>query len=287
MIKIQVPLGGGSKRCLNVHEYASMEVFRSFGIPVPKTQAASSIEEAEEIYKKMIGEGNDCVIKAMVLTGGRGLGTFDSGLKGGVHMCRSLDDVTKYARRMLGHRLITKQTTVEGLVCNKVMLAERMYIRREMYLSIMLDRAAGGPVFVLSPAGGTSIEDVAHHTPELIFKQAIDINQGITDAQSEFIAKSLAFRPNTPAFEECKTIVKNLYRMFREKDCLLLEINPFAETPDGRVMVCDGKIDFDNNAQYRQEDVFKYRDRSQEDPREVEVSQISFTYCCLLLNLPS
>mmetsp|Transcript_8982 Transcript_8982/g.13499 ORF Transcript_8982/g.13499 Transcript_8982/m.13499 type:complete len:440 (+) Transcript_8982:68-1387(+) len=275
----------GSRRFLNVHEYASMEIMRGFDIPVPKSKVAHSAEEAGEVYRQVIGEGNDCVIKAMVLTGGRGLGHFDSGLKGGVHLCSSPDEVVDYSKKMLGSNLITKQTTAAGLPCNKVMLAERMYLRREMYLSIMLDRAAGGPIFVVSPAGGTSIEDVAEATPELIFKQPVDIAAGITSEQTEYIANSLGFKKGTPGHSKCQDVVTKLYQLFREKDCTLLEINPLAETPDGRVLVCDAKINFDDNAEFRQNEVFSYRDRSQEDFREVEAAKYDLNYIGLTGNI--
>jgi len=268
-----------------VHEYASMEIMRGFDIPVPKSKVAHSPDEAREVYRHVIGEGNDCVIKAMVLTGGRGLGHFDSGLKGGVHLCSSPEEVVDYSKKMLGSNLITKQTTAAGLPCNKVMLAERMYLRREMYLSIMLDRAAGGPIFVVSPAGGTSIEDVAEATPELIFKQPVDIAAGISSEQTEFIASSLGFKKGTPGFTQCQEVVSKLYQLFREKDCTLLEINPLAETPDGRVLVCDAKINFDDNAEFRQKDVFSYRDRSQEDFREVEAAKYDLNYIGLTGNI--
>lgn len=275
----------GSRRFLNVHECASMEIMRGFDIPVPKSKVAHSPDEAREVYRHVIGEGNDCVIKAMVLTGGRGLGHFDSGLKGGVHLCSSPEEVVDYSKKMLGSNLITKQTTAAGLPCNKVMLAERMYLRREMYLSIMLDRAAGGPIFVVSPAGGTSIEDVAEATPELIFKQPVDIAAGISSEQTEFIASSLGFKKGTPGFTQCQEVVSKLYQLFREKDCTLLEINPLAETPDGRVLVCDAKINFDDNAEFRQKDVFSYRDRSQEDFREVEAAKYDLNYIGLTGNI--
>merc|ERR1719201_2943021 len=113
---------------------------------------AESVEAANKLYKDMIGEGKDCVIKAMVLTGGRGLGHFSNGFQGGVHMCSKPGDVGKFSAQMLGQQLITKQTGAAGLPCSKVMIAERMYLRREMYISIMLDRAAGGPIFIASPA---------------------------------------------------------------------------------------------------------------------------------------
>jgi succinyl-CoA synthetase beta subunit len=128
------------------------------------------------------------------------------------------------------------------------MLVERMYTRREMYISIMLDRAFGGPVFIASPEGGTSIEDVAEATPELIFKQPVNIIEGITDAQSTFLATSLGFVPNTASHKECKDVVEKLYKLFITHDCTLLEVNPLAETTEGKVVVCDAKINFDDNA---------------------------------------
>ncbi len=262
-----------------------MDVFRSFGIPVPKSAAATSVEEVSKIYKEVIGEGNDCVIKAMVLSGGRGLGHFSNGFKGGVHLCIRKGDVERNAAKMLGQNLITKQTTKDGMPCNKVMLAQRMYMRREMYLSIMLDRSAGGPIFIASPAGGTSIEDVAEHTPELIFKQPINIIEGITSTQSTFLATSLGFEPGTHGHAEAKDVVEKIYKMFRENDCTLVEVNPLAETPEGHVVVCDGKINFDDNAEFRQKKIFQFRDRTQEDVREVEAAKYDLNYIGLTGNI--
>lgn len=262
-----------------------MDVMRKFSIPVPKGGMATNVDEVKQIYKDVIGEGNDCVIKAMVLTGGRGLGHFSNGFKGGVHLCTKPGHVTEYASQMLGSNLITKQTTAEGMPCSKVMLAERMHIKREMYISIMLDRAAGGPIFIASPAGGTSIEDVAHDTPELIFKQPVDIMVGITDAQSSYLATSLGFKPNTKGHSECKSVVEKLYNLFRAHDCTMLEVNPLGETTDDRVIVCDAKINFDDNAEYRQGSIFKLRDRSQEDAREVEAAKHDLNYIGLTGNI--
>lgn len=268
----------GAVRQLNVHEYVSMDIMRGFGIPVPKSGMGTSVAETEEVYKNVIGEGEDCVIKAMVLTGGRGLGHFSNGFKGGVHLCEKPGDVSNFASQMLGQNLITKQTTAEGLPCTKVMLAERMYMAREMYISIMLDRSAGGPIFIASPAGGTSIEDVAEATPELIFKVPVDITAGITDEQSTHLATSLGFTPGSTGHADCKGVVEKLYTLFREHDCTLLEVNPLAETKDGRVVVCDAKINFDDNAEFREKKVFDFRDRSQEDPREVEAAKYDLNY---------
>lgn len=266
-------------------EKVSMDIMRSFGIPVPKGGVATSVEEANQVYKNVIGEGKDCVIKAMVLTGGRGLGHFSNGFKGGVHLCNKPGDVGNFASKMLGSNLITKQTTAEGLPCSKVMLVERQYMRREMYISIMLDRGFGGPVFIASPAGGTSIEDVAAATPELIFKQPVDIMKGMTDDQSTYLATSLGFAPGTPGHAECKSVVEKLYKLFRTHDCTLVEVNPLAETPDGRVMVCDAKLNFDDNAEFRQKEIFKLRDRSQEDWREVEAAKYDLNYIGLTGNI--
>jgi len=262
-----------------------MEIMQEFFIPVPKSRAASTASEAEQVYKELIGEGNDCVIKAMVLCGGRGLGHFNTGLQGGVHLCTSGEEVSNYAKQMLGSNLITKQTTAEGLPCNKVMLVERMYMRREMYLSIMLDRKAGGPLFIVSPAGGTSIEDVAEATPELIFTQPIDIVEGINEKQTTYLATALGFKPNSDRHRECQSVISKLYTMFRVKDCTMLEVNPLAETPDGRVLVCDAKVNFDDNSAFRQAAVFKYRDTSQEDRREVEAHKHDLNYIGLTGNV--
>jgi len=148
-----------------------------------------------------------------------------------------------------------------------------------------LDRAAGGPIFIVSPAGGTSIEDVAEATPELIFKQPIDIMKGVTDAQSTFLATSLGFTPGSSGHAEAKALVEKVYTMFRAHDCTLVEVNPLAETPEGKVVVCDAKINFDDNAEFRQKKVFELRDRSQEDWREVEAAKFDLNYIGLTGNI--
>ena len=186
---------------------------------------------------------------------------------------------------MLGQNLITKQTTADGMPCNKVMLAERVYMRREMYISIMLDRTAGGPLIIASPAGGTSIEDVAEETPELIFKVPVDITVGITDEQCKYLATSLGFVDGSDGHKQCQETVQKLYDMFTKADLTLAEVNPLAETSDGRVMVCDAKLNFDDNAEFRQKELFEYRDRTQEDAREVEAAKYDLNYIGLTGNI--
>jgi succinyl-CoA synthetase beta subunit len=186
---------------------------------------------------------------------------------------------------MLGANLITKQTTKEGLPCTKVMMVEKVDMKREMYISIMLDRGAGGPIFIASPAGGTSIEDVAEATPELIFKRPINIMTGVTDEDSGFLATSLGFAAGSSGHSECQDVIKKIYDLFTKDDCTLVEVNPLVETKDGKVMVCDAKVNFDDNAEFRQGEVFKFRDQSQEDPREVEAALYDLNYIGLTGNI--
>ena len=188
----------------------------------------------------------------------------------------SASEAANYAENMLGNNLVTKQTGKEGLPCNKVMLMERLYLRRETYFSITLSRDHNGPVMVGSPVGGMDIEGVAAATPELIFTEPVDIVEGVQQDQVDRMAKNLGFK-NEQA-KEAATIMTQLYHTFIDTDATLIEINPFAETADGNVFVCDSKLNFDDNAEFRQEEVFGYRDRSQEDKREVEASQFDLNY---------
>jgi len=217
------------------------------------------------------------VIKAQVLSGGRGLGTFTSGFRGGVHMVTKDGQAAEIADKMLGNDLVTKQAP-NGVPCNKVLLMERVYLRREMYFSILMDRGSQGPMMVGSPFGGTSIEDVAASNPEAIFTSPIDVKAGITREQCEAMAENLGFEPGTAQAEKAVALMQNLYGMFQSCDCTQVEINPLAETREGEVMCCDAKVNFDDNAIFRQKPIFEYRDFSQEDPREVEASKYDLNY---------
>lgn len=177
---------------------------------------------------------------------------------------------------MIGQTLVTKQTGDRGIKVAKVLLMERVYMRREMYFSILMDRASQGPVIVASPAGGTSIEDVAAATPELIFKQVIDIQTGPTKDQIDFLVEKLGC--NDKSTSKMAEMIQNLYNMFIGVDATLVEINPLAETPSGDVLACDAKINFDDNAAFRHPDIFAKRDKTQEDPREVEASAFDLNY---------
>ena len=189
-----------------------------------------------------------------------------------------------FAEKMLGHKLITKQAP-NGIPCNKVLLSERVYIRREMYLCILMDRNTQGPLLVGSPFGGTSIEEVAKNHPEAIFTEPIDISKGIQPEQCRRMAANLGCDEGTVLFEEVEKIVENLYDMFISCDCTQVEINPLAETPDGTLVACDAKVNFDDNAEFRQHDIFDRIDPSQEDPREVEAAKHDLNYICLEGNI--
>lgn len=217
----------------------------------------------------------DVVVKAQVLSGGRGLGHFKNGFQGGVHMCTKPEHAKEIACSMLGQELVTKQAP-EGIICNKVLLMERMYMRREMYLSILMDRASQGPLLVCSPRGGTSIEDVAATNPDVIFTQPIDITDGLLDNQCWRMADALGLEGE--AHSRAIAIMKNLWQMFIACDCTQIEVNPLAETPEGDIVVCDAKVNFDDNAAYRQSSIFARRDTTQEDPREVEASAYDLNY---------
>lgn len=277
VINGRVPVGAiGAVRNLNVHEHISMELFNAHGIATPEGAVAFSPEEAEEAYKNM-GNPNELVIKAQVLSGGRGLGTFKNGFKGGVHMISSPAQAKEYASKMLHQELVTKQNP-KGILCNRVYLMQKMDIDKEMYLSLLMDRASGGPVLVGSPAGGTSIEDVAAKNPELIFKEKIDIMKGVTDEACHNMATNLGLAAGSDAHAKAVELMKNLYSMFIKCDCTQVEINPLAQTKDGKVVVCDAKVNFDDNAAFRNKEIHAKRDTSQEDPREVEASKYDLNY---------
>jgi len=278
----------GSIRCLNVHEYISMEIMKTHGVPIPKGYVAKTPDEAVGIYEtKMQQRGQptkDVVIKAQVLSGGRGLGHFKNGFKGGVHMITKPEQVREYASKMIGQELVTKQAP-NGIICNQVYLMERVYLRREMYLSILMDRASQGPLMVGSPRGGTSIEDVAKSDPGSIFTEPIDILQGLDEDTCNRMTKNLGLEEGTHSFDETVKTMKNLYQMFIDCDCTQVEVNPLAETPEGSIMVCDAKVNFDPNAEFRQGSIFARRDFTQEDPREVEASKYDLNYIGLHGNI--
>ncbi|KAI9887931.1 MAG: Succinate--CoA ligase [ADP-forming] subunit beta, mitochondrial [Watsoniomyces obsoletus] len=257
------------RRNLAIHEYLSANLLKEYGVEVPKGEVARSAAEAEAIAKS-IG-GDDMVIKAQVLAGGRGKGTFDNGLKGGVRVIYSPTEAKMFADQMIGHKLITKQTGARGRLCSSVYICERKFARREFYLAILMDRQSQGPAIIASSQGGMDIETVAKETPEAIHTTYINIHEGVTDDIARNIATQLGF--SEQCIEEAIDSIKKMYQLFMERDATQIEINPLAETSEHRVLAMDAKLSFDDNAEFRQKEVFSWRDTTQEDPDEVKAAE--------------
>ena len=252
---------------MNIHEYQAKAVLKSFGVSVPRGGIAFSPDEAVQ-HAESLG-GPVWVVKAQIHAGGRGKG-------GGVKVVKSVDDVRAEADRMLGMTLITHQTGPEGKEVGRVYIEEGSEIDRELYLSILVDRATSKVSFIASTEGGMDIEEVAAETPEKILTVGIDPVAGITDANGQEIAAALKLTGNQ--VDQCVTLVKNLYKAFVDTDMSLLEINPLVVNGSGDLICLDAKVNFDSNALYRHDDIVELRDLSEEDPAEVEASKYDLSY---------
>lgn len=246
-----------------------------YGVNVPKGIVVSSVAEVKQAIRDAFPGEKEVVVKSQVLAGGRGLGTFKNGFEGGVHIAK-IDEAEDIAAKMLGQILITRQTGPEGKPVNKVYICQKLSLANEMYFAITLDRVSAGPVIISCSKGGTSIEDLAEKYPDMIIKVPVDIFKGITDEDAAKVVEGLA--PRLADRDASIDQVKKLYDLFRETDCTLLEINPIAETVDGQLVAADAKMNFDDNAAYRQKDIFSFRDKSQEDPREVSAAEADLNY---------
>lgn len=262
------------RRNLSIHEYQSMQLLESYKIQVPRSIAAHSPEEAFKAASKF-PEG--MVIKAQVLAGGRGKGHFEGGLQGGVHMIKTPEEARDFASKMIGHKLITKQTGAGGRICNAVMLAELRAPAHEYYVAVLNDRTTQLPVLVASNQGGMNIEDVAKESPDAIITTPIDFVKGLTQDKALEVAKKLGFSSAELEQQAADTFIK-LYNLFKDKDATQVEINPMAESKDGAVLCMDAKLGFDDNAEFRQADIFKLRDVTQEDPDEVEAAKSGLNF---------
>ncbi|KAL6855010.1 succinate--CoA ligase beta chain [Amphichorda felina] len=271
---VRLPGAAQQKRALSIHEYLSADLLRQYGVGVPKGSVAKNATEAKKVAES-IGT-DDMVIKAQVLAGGRGKGTFDNGLKGGVRVIYSPYEAEVFAQQMIGHKLVTKQTGAAGRLCSSVYICERKFARREFYLAILMDRATQTPVIVSSSQGGVDIETVAKESPDAIITTYIDINTGVTDEMARGIATKLGF--SEQCIEDAKDTIQRLYKIFREKDATQIEINPLSETSDHQVLCMDAKFGFDDNADFRQKEVFEWRDTTQEDPDEVRAAQSGLNF---------
>jgi len=264
-------------RRLKLHEYQAAKQLRQSGVEVPLGAVAFDPREAYILSKRFGDRMPGYVVKAQVLTGGRGLGYFkENNFKGGVHMVKTPDAVQEYADKMLGKTLITKQTGEKGLMCGSVYIVERLSIDREIYFAIALDRKAGGPVLICSTKGGMNIEDVAHRDPSAIIKIPIEILEGIKDSHIDQAIKALGLEK----IDKSREMIKNLYNFFISKDCDLVEINPMIVTKDQRLLAADAKITVDQNAEFRQTNLKDQEDRSQLNYKEriAETHNLNYIY---------
>jgi len=269
-------VGTVQKRYLNLQEYQSKKLMARYGVNIQRFEVASTVQEAVDSAHHLIQGVKELVIKAQILAGGRGKGTFSSGLKGGVHLTTNPKDVEGFAMGMLGHRLVTKQTPEEGVLVQKITVAQALDIARETYLAILMDRDSNGPVVVASPEGGMDIEEVAEKFPDKIFKEAIDIEAGLTNEQALRLAGNLGFNEELSGHAALQ--IKRLYNLFIGVDATQVEVNPFGETPDGQVVCFDAKINFDDNAEFRQKPIFDMDDKAETDPREVQAAKYNLSY---------
>ncbi|WP_022728557.1 ADP-forming succinate--CoA ligase subunit beta [Fodinicurvata sediminis] len=261
---------------MNIHEYQAKSLLAKFGVAVPKGQVAYTPAEAEKAADEL--GGPVWVVKSQIHAGGRGAGRFkeDPDGKGGVRVVKSRDEVRENAEQMLGATLVTKQTGSEGKEVKRLYIEEGCDIARELYLSMLLDRATSRVTIVASTEGGMEIEEVAAENPEKIFKEAIDPAIGFMPYQGRKIAFALGLEG-----KQIGAAVKFLgamYKAFTDLDASLLEINPLVVTGEGGVLALDAKMNFDDNALFRHKDVAELRDEDEEDPMEIEASQHELNY---------
>ena len=258
---------------MNIHEYQAKELFETFGVPTPKGKVADTAEQAKAAAAEI---GKNIVVKAQVHAGGRGKGTFKNGFKGGVHLVQTPEEAGEIAGKMIGQVLVTHQTGEEGKLVSKVMVADGVEIEKEYYLAILMDRESKSPVIVASTEGGVNIEDVAEHTPEKIFHQAIHPLLGLQPYEVRKLSAKLGFAGDQA--KQFGKLLAALYRLFLECDCSMVEINPLVTTPEGQVLALDAKFDFDDNALYRHPEIAALHDPTEEDPREVEAAKYHLNY---------
>ncbi len=261
---------------MNLHEYQGKTILKEYGVKVQDGIIASSVDEAVEAGKKLKEETNTpvFVIKAQIHAGGRGKG-------GGVKIAKDLDDLKEKAGEILGMNLVTPQTSEEGKEVHKIMIAEDAYYPGdsepdEIYMSVLLDRDSGRNIIMYSTEGGVDIESVAEETPHLIFKEPIDPSVGLQPFQARRIAFNLGLKGD--AFKDMLKFVSSLYKAYEGADASLFEINPVLKTSDDKILAVDAKVTLDDDALYRHKDYAEMRDKTEEDPTELEASEAGLNY---------
>ncbi len=257
---------------MNIHEYQAKELLSKYGVSVPKGRVAFTSGEAEEIAKGIFKNNSVCVVKAQIHAGGRGKA-------GGVKLAKSHSEARQYAEGMLGKKLVTHQTGHEGKEVKKVLIEEGCQINRELYLGMVVDRAAQRVVVMASSEGGVEIEEVAARSPEKILKEYVDPAVGLIPFQ----ARKLAFGLGIDKALVNKTVkfMSGLYQVFIDSDAAMAEINPLVITKDGNILALDAKMGFDDNGLFRHKEIHDMRDLDEEDPKEIEASRHSLNYVAL------
>jgi succinyl-CoA synthetase beta subunit len=252
---------------MNIHEYQAKEIFRRFGVPVADGGVAFTPEEAERIARTL--KTDVIAVKSQIHAGGRGKA-------GGIKLVKTPEEAAKATRELIGKVLVTHQTGPQGKQVRKVSVEAGSNPKRELYLSILIDRSIARPSFLASTEGGVDIEAVAAKTPEKILKEPVDPAIGVQPYQARKIAYALGLVGNH--FQPAISLILNLYRAFIETDASLIEINPLIIDEHDRLMALDAKMNFDDNALYRHKDIQAMRDLNEEDPREVEASKFGLNY---------
>ncbi|HMD18714.1 MAG TPA: ADP-forming succinate--CoA ligase subunit beta [Alloacidobacterium sp.] len=257
-------------QAMKIHEYQAKDILAKYGVAVPRGEVANTLDEALDVAKKLLtGGASGVVVKAQIHAGGRGKG-------GGVKVAKNIDDAEQYAKQILGMQLITHQTGPQGQKVQRLLIEETAAIDRELYLGIVLDRAAAKLVFMASQAGGMEIEEVAAKDPTAIHKAYIDPAVGFQPYQARQLAFALGLK--STQINEAVRFMMGLYKAYVDTDASLLEINPFITTKDDKLFALDCKINFDDNAMFRHKELKELRDVAEEDPLEVEASKYALNY---------
>ena len=255
---------------MNIHEFQAKQLFTQFGVPVPKGKEIKTARAAEKWSSTL--NSSVYVVKAQIHAGGRGKA-------GGVKLTRDAAEVPGLVKELMGKKLVTHQTGPKGRKVRRLLVEEGAAIAKELYLSLLVDRDSGCPVFIASTEGGMEIEDVAAHTPEKIIKEPIDPAVGF----QPYNGRNVAFGLGLPAMEPTLlnpfvAMLGNLYRLFMEKNASLVEINPLVITQDKTLIALDGKVTFDDNGLFKHQDVQAFRDLNEEEPLEIEATNNNLNY---------
>ena len=273
---------------MNLHEFQAKQLLAQYGVAVPPGEVCDTAEAAGSIAEKLIASGATLVaVKSQIHAGGRGKGTFKSGFKGGVKLCKTASEVYHDAKAMLGNVLVTKQTGSEGRLVSKLLVAAAPEIQKELYLAVLLDRAISRPVMMASTEGGMDIEEVAARTPEKISKEAVDPAVGMMPYQARKVAADLGLHGDLIA--QGAKLLLGVYKTWWECDASLLEINPLCivsgKDAKSTLMAVDAKLSLDDNALYRHANLQAMRDLAEEAPLESEASKFSLNYIKLEGNI--